>query len=359
MSGRTVRIECPSCSSSLSVKRDGENPFFQCARCGHFFEVVEKRSPVVVGHDVRMDTTDLRVAPLPTQDQQPIEFVDDPRPRPRRWGCAIACVLTMAISFGIAVVGSTRVSGPYSHALVEFDDATSASSERSIALKFRDGPDLTVQIETVDPARRRFVHSVDLSGTRVTAEHIELLLQWRNIRELDLSNTQITNYCVDRICINFDHLTKLKLNGTPITDNGLSQLPAASQLEYLDLSNTPITNIGLSPLQTLKKLRFLYLNQTKVANEGLLFLRDIDSLEVLSLQGTQVGDDDLGYLAGLASLFYLNLGETKVSDQGLLLLMNLPELRTINVRETAVTESVAKRLNQQRNSKSIFYTTSF
>ena len=60
------------------------------------------------------------------------------------------------------------------------------------------------------------------------------------------------------------NLTVLQLNGTNITDKGLSFLQPLVRLQSLNLVGTNISPQGLLPLQALKKLQSIYLYQTHI-----------------------------------------------------------------------------------------------
>jgi len=60
------------------------------------------------------------------------------------------------------------------------------------------------------------------------------------------------------------NLTRLELDHTGITDQGLDQLLSLSQLQSLNLVDTKVTAAGVVKLVKLKKLRAIYLYQTEI-----------------------------------------------------------------------------------------------
>jgi Leucine-rich repeat (LRR) protein len=60
------------------------------------------------------------------------------------------------------------------------------------------------------------------------------------------------------------NLTRLSLEHTPISDNGLGDLQSLVHLQYLNLVGTSVTLQGILQLKDLKSLQSLYLYQTKI-----------------------------------------------------------------------------------------------
>src|SRR5262249_32619366 len=74
-----------------------------------------------------------------------------------------------------------------------------------------------------------------------------------------------------------------ELARTKVTDKGLAELAAFSNLRFLDLSHTAVTSAGMRDLENLPKLQSLNLTQTKVTTEGAASLRSKPGLEHLYL----------------------------------------------------------------------------
>jgi len=72
--------------------------------------------------------------------------------------------------------------------------------------------------------------------------------------------------------IKFDHVDKVNLAGTNITDNGLRHFNGLTNLTALYLSQTNITDDGLKHLSRLKNLERLSLMGTQISDEGLKHL---------------------------------------------------------------------------------------
>jgi hypothetical protein len=84
---------------------------------------------------------------------------------------------------------------------------------------------------------------------------------------------------------------KVELSGSGVTDAGLDQLKALTQLRTLTLNGTKVTDAGLKHLKGLTQLRTLTLNGTKVTDAGLGHLGEMTQLQLLHLNRTQVTDE--------------------------------------------------------------------
>ncbi len=103
---------------------------------------------------------------------------------------------------------------------------------------------------------------------------------------------------------------------TTITDAGLIHLKGMTRLEKVDLYNTQIGDAGLAHLERLPRLQFLNLGQIKVTDAGMEHVGRIRGLSRLELAGTRVGDAGSAQLASLVDLKILSLDRTAVSDAG-------------------------------------------
>ena len=112
-------------------------------------------------------------------------------------------------------------------------------------------------------------------------------------------------------------VVSVDLSRTLVTDAGLKNVAAFTQLKKLDLHGTRITDAGLPHLQGLTRLQWLFLGQTEVTAAGMAHLQGLNQLEWLCLSMTEVNDAGLEHLKGLTQLKMLSLGRTKVTDAGL------------------------------------------
>ena len=105
-----------------------------------------------------------------------------------------------------------------------------------------------------------------------------------------------------------------------------------------------MTNAGLSQIGALTELRLLTLGKTKITGGGIARLQGLTKLEELDLSETAVSDADLRCLGGLHNLRNLYLDKTKITDAGLSSLSRLRNLQTLDLHDTETTEAGVTRL---------------
>jgi hypothetical protein len=105
-------------------------------------------------------------------------------------------------------------------------------------------------------------------------------------------------------------------SGAKVTDAELQNLPAYKELRILDLRNTNVSDAGLKALAGMTQLRQLILIGTKVTDAGLTEIATLKNLERLYLVGAKVTDAGLVNLGGLKQLRELNLSDTRVTYTG-------------------------------------------
>ena len=89
---------------------------------------------------------------------------------------------------------------------------------------------------------------------------------------LDLGNTRITDTALETIA-GLRNLTRLRLQNTAVTDDGVARLAALPLLESLNLFGTRVTDAALEPLAAMKPLRAVYVWNTGVTGEGVARLK--------------------------------------------------------------------------------------
>ncbi|MEZ0483092.1 c-type cytochrome domain-containing protein [Fibrella aquatica] len=93
---------------------------------------------------------------------------------------------------------------------------------------------------------------------------------------------------------------------------GISQ-----QVVHLRLSGQPVSNADLTYLTSLKNLTRLNLDQTRLTDEGLGTLASLPNLEQLNLYGTVVTDKGLDVLTRYPNLKVVYLWQTQTSPEGI------------------------------------------
>ena len=154
-----------------------------------------------------------------------------------------------------------------------------------------------------------------------TDEHLKQLLkpEFRNLQELVLTDTAITNTGVKRV----SHLSleKLYLTGTNTSDEALKSLSKMSTLRRLSLKGTKMKGEGLSNLVHLP-IQKIYLNSTEVDDSCAKYLKQLP-LNTLYLENTTFGDVGMNELREL-SIAAINISNTLVSDSSMPILQQFP-----------------------------------
>lgn len=106
-------------------------------------------------------------------------------------------------------------------------------------------------------------------GSEVTEEQLKSLSAASDqITWLQLPNSGLTDELLLHIN-DLSKLTKLKVQGNPITSAGLVQLENLTNLETLNLTNTKVDDSIFDMLEKMPKLRSIYLWQSDVTTEAL------------------------------------------------------------------------------------------
>lgn len=149
---------------------------------------------------------------------------------------------------------------------------------------------LSTQLSKVSSASIRRLHPesplLDV-GFFTTPNEIgdQQLAQLMGLREhvtkLSLARTGVTDKSVS-LAGQFPHLSYLDLRQTSVTDSGLSHLSNLPHLVSLNLYGTHITDLGLKALMPCEKLRKLYLSGTRVTDAGVARLqRKLPELKIV------------------------------------------------------------------------------
>jgi hypothetical protein len=116
--------------------------------------------------------------------------------------------------------------------------------------------------------------SLDLFGTTLNNDVIEVVSSLRSLTFLCLSDTNLTDAWLARL-ENLVSLRELDLSRTRISDEALSSLLGMKQLKILNLDGTGATDAGLQQFGTLPRLRQLRLDRTEVTDHGALRLKKL------------------------------------------------------------------------------------
>ena len=136
----------------------------------------------------------------------------------------------------------------------------------------------------VDKAGR--VVSVRFTDRAIETPDLDLLVQCRTLRRLDLEGSRLDDAGLSRLAT-IESLESLALHDARITDAGLKQLARLERLKTLGLAGTRIGDAGLAHLGGLVRLEGLVLTNTRITDKGLVHLKPLVHLSDLPVRGTK------------------------------------------------------------------------
>lgn len=182
---------------------------------------------------------------------------------------------------------------------------------------------LREQWAKVQNGSQDFIHVED---QLVTNRDLELLPHCKNLRELLIENSSITD---EGICVLADlpALEHLRIRGASVGNRGLAHLVQFSTIRVLNLPQAHFTDEGLAALSELPKLELLRIGSPEVSDSGMAHIAKLKQLRFLHLIGVPITDAGLEQLHELKQLESLYLDDTKVTDAGIgRLLSALPDV---------------------------------
>jgi WD40 repeat protein len=177
----------------------------------------------------------------------------------------------------------------------------------------------------------------------------DLLLSLLKANRGDLSKAILGMHGGGSSNVNFSYKRLTALTIEPrfrITDLGVRELMALTNLRELNLSGQPITDAALEYIGKLPELRKLWLANTEVTNAAGPLLGAMGQLETLGLNDTQVGDEIIADLELLKSLTELDLSRTRLTDLGLEGMGAFQSLRKLNIEKTKTSAAAVEKLRQ-------------
>ncbi len=133
------------------------------------------------------------------------------------------------------------------------------------------------------------------------------------------------------------NLEFVRLEGTPVTDEGIAGFGALTKLTHINLSRCmKVRGTTLAGWGSMPSLRELYLSGCLLSADTYPVIGKFASLATLHLDSiTALNDATLPALAPLTKLTTLGLGRTSVTGSGFTALQGLTELKTLHVAEEA------------------------
>lgn len=185
---------------------------------------------------------------------------------------------------------------------------------------------------------------LDLSHTRISDEGLLRIKPAKNIRDFDLFYAeQITDLGLTAIK-GWRNLRKLNVRGTRIADDTLEIVGELRQIEWLDIANTGATDVGIDSLAPLTNLKHLGLGRTRISAAAAGIIRLFTTLESIDLGGPRgtgrnqrnrgIGPMPPALIAGLLELKELHtmkLGNSEADADALRKLASLPNVTKLGL----------------------------
>ena len=170
----------------------------------------------------------------------------------------------------------------------------------------------------------KHLKSLNLRGTKITDNTLELLAGVPTLESLDIGWAQITDTGLEHLTA-LTNLRRLTFGGNKLTDTALGFLRQMPQLEYLDLGgqqrtdsglwSVTLTDAGMQLIGSVTELRELRLEGRNVTARGVAALKPLSKLERLNLQGCKrLRDDAVPVLSAMTKLRVLDLKDSGISE---------------------------------------------
>jgi hypothetical protein len=161
-------------------------------------------------------------------------------------------------------------------------------------------PDL---FENLSADEARYLRSLDLSKQTLTPEELALLAGLGHLADLNLGRNGTDDAL--KSLSDLSHLRQLNLGGASFTVAGLQSLPSEN-LRTLLVHDTPLTDQDVAAFRRLDHLQKLKLDRTQVSDVSMASLGDCRSLRHIELDSTGVT------AAGLRTLLQRNPDLTRI-----------------------------------------------
>lgn len=182
-----------------------------------------------------------------------------------------------------------------------------------------------------------YLERLELANVGVPADIWGSICQLRNLRGLCVSYSAINPIGIGALS-SLKKLRSLNLTCTLTDDDALAEISAISTLHELVLVSTNVQT--LSPLHSLNHLRKLYLTQTNVSDEEIRKLLDCAQIEFLHLEGTSITDAGLIGLDALTNLHTLAIHNTCITSAAYEVVSRLPSLRELYIDQELDDDSI-------------------
>jgi Leucine-rich repeat (LRR) protein len=150
------------------------------------------------------------------------------------------------------------------------------------------------------------------------------------IEEVSLARTWATDNDVD-LLVEIKTIKRLDLSFTYVTDIGIKKLQQLRQLEELNLDTAEfVTDISMAYLRANPALRWLRVRGVDITDAGMPYVGQLTGLRTLDLSHTMLGDVGLEHLPSLSELEDLKIGGDMITGLNLNFLKLLPKLKRLS-----------------------------
>ncbi len=150
-----------------------------------------------------------------------------------------------------------------------------------------------------------------------------------SIVEVDLGKSMMTDDVLENL-LNLREIHNLYLDYTLVTNNIMKVLEAHPEIRYLNIANTAITDDGLKYLRFATSLRLLYLGK-EITDRGVDDITKAEHLEILDIAGTAISAKGIERLLPLTRLNFLCCSKSQATEESIYFLKYLPSLEKIHL----------------------------
>ncbi len=202
----------------------------------------------------------------------------------------------------------------------------------------------TLPIQQIDPSTFIWIEEFSNDYTRTCDDMLQGLEHWPRLRKIEITdygNTPEVPELSDRglaylaRCRALEALSlECNREKIKITDTGIAELAALTELRNLNLRGITMTDAGIAPLTALKKLKRLELGggDSEITDATIDLIARMTSLESLSLKYVNITPAGLTRLASMTQLRSLHLVlSNRMSDAGLAQFSALTNLERLDL----------------------------
>lgn len=154
----------------------------------------------------------------------------------------------------------------------------------------------------------------------------------KNLRSLNLAETDMDDKCIELISDSFPTLTSLSVQKTLVTGDTLDKLQKIGRLRRLSTGYNVLSSRAYGNIAKLQSLTTLELNYCGLTDTDVKLLQKLPQLDSLSLAGnnrlTDVGMNEICHLKNLTSL---DIFETGITDKSLPYLLKMKSLKKLRI----------------------------